>query len=70
MSDSPLTCEIRTLDGQSLGVLVLASKTFKSGKEGYFGQAKVVIEGTRYQCQAQLVAIASKPSKEGALVII
>ena len=67
MSDKPLTCEIRTLDGQSLGVLVLASKTFKSGKEGYFGQAKVTIEGTRYQCQCQLVAIASKPSKEGDL---
>ena len=56
-----LTCEIRTLGGQSLGVIVLAPKTFKSGKEGYFGQAKVLIEGTRYQTQAQLVAIASEP---------
>ena len=69
MSDH-LTCEIRTLDGQSLGVLVLAPKTFSSGKEGYFGQAKVLIDGRRYQCQCQLVAIASKQSKEGALVII
>ena len=63
MSDKPLTCEIRTLDGQSLGVLVLAPKTFSSGKTGCFGQAKVVIEGQRYQCQCQLVAIASKQSK-------
>ena len=64
MSDSPLTCEIRTLDGQSLGVLVLASKTFASGKEGYFGQAKVTIDGTRYQTQAQLVAIAKQSKSE------
>ena len=64
MSDKPLTCEIRTLDGKSLGVLVLAPKTFKSAKEGYFGQAKVVIEGTRYQCQAQLVAIAKQSKSE------
>ena len=62
MSDH-MTCEIRTLDGVSLGVLVLASKVFKSGKEGYFGQGKVTIEGQRYQCQAQLVAIASKQSE-------
>ena len=52
-----LTCELRTLTGESLGVLVLNPKEFKSGKPGYFGQAKVTIGDRRYQCQAQCVAI-------------
>lgn len=58
-----LTCEFRTLDGESLGVLVLTEKTFRSGKSGFFGQAKLVVEGRRYQAQAQLVAIEGKSAK-------
>ena len=60
-----LTCEIRKIDGTSLGVLVLKEKTFKSGKVGWFGQAKVEIDGRRHQCQAQIVAIASKSDTGG-----
>ena len=55
-----LTVEIRTIEGTTLGVLLLQPKTFKSGKTGYFGQAKVTLGGQRYQCQAQMVAIAAK----------
>lgn len=55
-----LTCEIRTLDGESIGVLILSPKRFKSGKEGFFGQAKIEHEGQRYQGQAQLVKIERK----------
>jgi len=56
-----LTATIRTDDGEAVGVLVLQSKVFSSGKAGYFGQAKLTIDGQRYQCQAQAVAIAVKP---------
>ena len=55
-----LTCEVRSLEGQSVGVLVLEEKTFKSGKVGFWGQAKLVLDGQRYQCQAQMVAMAGK----------
>ena len=60
-----LTCEIRTVDGQSLGVLVLKEKVFRSSKTGFFGQAKLEVEDQRYQAQAQLVAIASKSKGDG-----
>lgn len=57
-----LTAELRTVDGRSLRVLVLQPKTFRSGKEGYHGQAKLVLNGQRYQAQCQLVAIRSNDS--------
>jgi len=52
-----LTATIRTDDGQCVGILVLKSKTFKSGKPGYHGVGKIEIDGVRYQCQAQVVRI-------------
>ncbi|NLF11192.1 MAG: hypothetical protein GX597_05350 [Anaerolineaceae bacterium] len=55
-----LTCEVRTLDGQSLGVMVLKAKTFASGSRDYHGQAKIEVEGERLQCQCQAVVIGSK----------
>ena len=62
-----LTCEVRTLDGQTIRVLVLEPKTFASGKAGFFGQGKLEIGGMRYQCQAQMVAIGEKaPVRAGA----
>jgi len=55
-----LTCEIRTIDGKSLGVLILNRKEFKSGREGWFGQGKVTIDGARHQAQVQAVEIRVK----------
>lgn len=55
-----LTCEVRQLDGQSVGVVVLQPKVFASGSSGYHGQGKIEIAGKRYQVQAQLVEIGSK----------
>ena len=55
-----LTCAIRTLDGQTIGVLVLQPKAFASGKAGFFGQGKLEVDGVRYQCQTQMVAIGEK----------
>ena len=58
-----LTCELRTLDGESVGVLILQPKTFKSGKAGYFATGKLELDGLRYQAQAQLVAVGT-PAKQ------
>ena len=60
-----LTATIRDDNGQTVGVLVLAEKTFSSGSVGYFGQGKITIDGQRYQSQAQLVAIRSKAEPAG-----
>lgn len=59
-----LTVTIRDDDGQAVGVLVLNPKEFKSGKQGFFGQAKVTIAGTRYQCQCQAVRIGEPQAAE------
>ena len=59
-----LTVEIRTLSGESVGVLVLKPKTFASGKVGYFAQGKIELDGKRYQSQCQMVEIAAKPKAE------
>ena len=59
-----LTATIRDDRGESVGVLVLNPKEFKSGKPGYFGQAKVTIGDRRYQCQAQCVAIGPPAGAE------
>ena len=55
-----LTAEIRTVDGQSLGVLVLKEKVFRSGSVGFHGQGKIEIGGKRHQVQVQAVEIGSK----------
>ena len=60
-----LTCELRTVDGETLGVLVLQEKTFASGSRGYYGQAKVELGGRRYQVQAQAIEIGSKGDAQG-----
>ena len=61
-----LTATVRTDTGESVGVLVLQPKTFASGKEGWHGQGKVVIDGIRYQTQAQLVRIAGQDDPEAS----
>lgn len=53
----PLTCEIRTGEGQSIGVLVRNEKTFRSAKQGFHGQGKLKMDGQRYQYQCQAVEI-------------
>ena len=58
----PLTCEIRELTGETVGVLILSRKTFSSGRVGFFGQAKLELDGHRYQTQAQLVRIGEPES--------
>lgn len=51
-------------NGNVVGKLVANEKTFASGSRGFHAQGKIELDGKRYQCQAQLVEIGSKPSKE------
>jgi hypothetical protein len=62
-----LTITIQDDHGQPVGTMMMQAKTFKTGSEGFFGQAKVEIDGARYQIQAQAVRIGSKEgAKAGA----
>jgi hypothetical protein len=55
-----LTATIKDEKGETVGLLVLDEKTFKTGNVGYFGQGKLAIGGKRYQAQCQLAAIKPK----------
>lgn len=55
-----LIVEIKTDEGQTIGVLTVEQKNFKTGSRGYHGQAKIDFNGKRYQTQLQMVEIGSK----------
>ncbi len=59
-----LIIEIKTADGQTLGLLTAAPKDFKTGSKGFYANTKLEIEGKRYQTQIQLVEIGSKKAPE------
>lgn len=54
----------RDEEGKVLGKLVANEKTFASGSRGFYANGKIEIAGKRYQCQAQLVEIGSKPAEQ------
>jgi len=55
-----IIAEIKTSEGESLTVVSVPSKEFKTGSRGFFGSAKAEIDGKRYQIQIQMVEIGSK----------
>jgi hypothetical protein len=55
-----LMAVIKDEDGKTLGMIPLAEKAFTSGSRGFFGQAKLDVNGVKHQAQVQLVAIGSK----------
>ena len=55
-----IVAEIKTGDGQLLGMLTLPAKDFKTGSKGFYANGKIESEGKRYQAQIQLVEIGSK----------
>jgi len=60
-----LLAEIKDGNGQSLGIIVLAEKTFSTGSKGYFGQGKLQTPAAdRLQVQVQAVIIGSKPTNK------
>lgn len=55
-----IVAEIKTSEGQLLGLFTLPAKEFKTGSKGYYANGKLEIDGKRYQAQIQLVEIGSK----------
>lgn len=55
-----LIVEIKTAEGQTIALLTVDAKNFKTGSRGYHGQGKIDFEGKRYQTQVQMVEIGSK----------
>ena len=68
MDDTPkyIAAELKDDRGQSLALLSITPKEFKTGSRGFFGSQKVEIAGKRYQVQIQLVEIGSKKQVEDA----
>ena len=58
-----LIAELKQEGGQTVAVLTVPSKDFKTGSKGFYGSTKAEIDGKRYQ--VQVVEIGSKP-KEAA----
>jgi len=52
--------QIKDDTGEVVAVIPLDQKTFSSGKQGFWGNGKVGLNGNRYQAQAQLVKIEKK----------
>ncbi|TAH53988.1 MAG: hypothetical protein EYC68_01265 [Chloroflexota bacterium] len=57
-----LIVEIKTAEGQTIALLTVEAKNFKTGSRGYHGQGKIDFDGKRYQTQVQMVEIGSKTS--------
>ncbi len=68
MDETPkyIAAELKDDRGQSLALLSITPKEFKTGSRGYYANQKVEIAGKRYQVQIQLVEIGSKKQDEGA----
>lgn len=58
--------ELKNENGQTIGLINLPPKLFKTGSRGFYGNTKLEIDGKRYQVQIQMVEIGSKtqPEKE------
>ncbi len=59
-----ILADLKLDDGQSIAVLTVPPKEFKTGSRGFFGSAKAEINGKRYQIQIQVVEIGSKSKPE------
>lgn len=59
-----IIAELKTDGGQTLAVLSVPPKEFKTGSRGFYANGKTEIDGKRYQVQIQLVEIGSKKASE------
>lgn len=59
-----LIAELKSDSGQTLSVLSVPPKEFKTGSRGYYANQKLEIDGKRYQVQIQLIEIGSKNKAE------
>jgi hypothetical protein len=57
--------ELKTTDGQSLGVLVASPvEEFNSGSRGFRASGKVYVNGKKHQVNCYVVEVGSKPKKK------
>jgi hypothetical protein len=59
-----VVAELKSDSGQTLAMISVTPKEFRTGSKGYYANQKVEIGGKRYQAQIQLVEIGSKPKAE------
>lgn len=59
-----IVAELKDEKGQTIGLISLAPKQFKTGSRGYYANTKIDVEGKRYQVQVQMVEIGSKAQSE------
>ena len=59
-----ILADLKLDDGQSIAVITVPPKEFKTGSRGFFGSTKAEINGKRYQIQIQVVEIGSKSKTE------
>lgn len=59
-----LMAELKNEKGETIGLISLAPKQFKTGSRGYYANTKLEVDGKRYQAQIQLVEIGSKTQVE------
>ena len=59
-----ILADLKLDDGQSVAVITVPPKEFKTGSRGFFGSTKAEINGKRYQIQIQVVEIGSKGKPE------
>ena len=55
-----IIADLKLDNGESVAVLSVPQKEFKTGSRGFFGSSKAEINGKRYQVQIQIVEIGSK----------
>ncbi len=55
-----ITAELKDDKGQTIAVLTVSPKEFKTGSRGFYGNTKIEMDGKRYQAQIQIVEIGSK----------
>ena len=52
------------VDSESVGVIQLNPKIFKTGSTGFYAIGKIIIDNKKYQAQFQLVEVGSKPKDQ------
>lgn len=59
-----IVADLKLDSGDSVAVISVPPKDFKTGSRGFFGSAKAEFNGKRYQIQIQIVEIGSKNKSE------
>ena len=59
-----ILADLKLDNGDSVAVITVPPKDFKTGSRGFFGSSKAEFNGKRYQIQIQIVEIGSKNKPE------